>query len=141
MARMLEDAKVEGFLVRLNAPGDGMARFDIDPTNKIRLGEKKGPILWSACHNPGNDGRHIPPYLAVDLQLLHGRHDCAKVGDKAKSMITRPQGELEWGSRKKARQVILCCVAKTKGENNRWPQCARQQALTGMYVGTSNPHH
>lgn len=37
MAWMLEDAKVERFLVRLNTPGDGMVGLDIDPSDKVRL--------------------------------------------------------------------------------------------------------
>lgn len=30
---MLEDAEVDGSLVRLDAPGDGVVAFDIDPTD------------------------------------------------------------------------------------------------------------
>ena len=32
---MLEEAKVDAFLVRLNAPRDGMLGFDVDPSNKV----------------------------------------------------------------------------------------------------------
>lgn len=34
---MLEDSEVEGLLVRLDAPGDGVAWFDIYPSNKVGL--------------------------------------------------------------------------------------------------------
>lgn len=37
MTRMLEDAKVERLPMRLNAPGDSMTRFNINPTNKVGL--------------------------------------------------------------------------------------------------------
>ncbi|KAH8428956.1 uncharacterized protein LDX57_006629 [Aspergillus melleus] len=37
MAGVLEYSEIEGFLVRLNAPGDGVAGFDIHPTNKVGL--------------------------------------------------------------------------------------------------------
>lgn len=34
---MFEDAKIDGLLVRLNAPRDGVVGADIDPTYKVRL--------------------------------------------------------------------------------------------------------
>lgn len=37
LARMLEDAKVDRFLMRLNAPRDGIVGVDVDPAYKIRL--------------------------------------------------------------------------------------------------------
>lgn len=39
---MLEDAKIEGLLVRLDAPGNSMFFFDTDPSHEIGLdmGEK-----------------------------------------------------------------------------------------------------
>ncbi len=46
MAGMLEDAKVEGFLVRLDAPGDGMVGLDIDPSDEVGL---SGRIHISMC--------------------------------------------------------------------------------------------
>lgn len=32
MTGMLENTKIQGFLVRLDTPGNGMIGFDIDPT-------------------------------------------------------------------------------------------------------------
>jgi hypothetical protein len=37
-AWVLEDAKVDRLLVRLDAPRDGVARRDVDPANEVRLG-------------------------------------------------------------------------------------------------------
>ena len=34
---MFEDAKVDGALLGLDAPGDGMVGCDFDPTDEIRL--------------------------------------------------------------------------------------------------------
>ena len=34
---MFEEAKVDGLLVRLNTPRDGVVGTDIDPTYKVRL--------------------------------------------------------------------------------------------------------
>ena len=36
-AGVFEDAKVDGLLVRLDTPGDGVVRADINPTYKVRL--------------------------------------------------------------------------------------------------------
>lgn len=36
-AGVLEDPKVDGLLVRLDTPGDGVVRVDINPTYKVRL--------------------------------------------------------------------------------------------------------
>lgn len=37
MTGVLKDAEVEGLLVRLDTPGDGMIRPDIDPADQIGL--------------------------------------------------------------------------------------------------------
>lgn len=37
IAGVLEDAKVERLLVRLYAPGDGVACRDVDPADEVRL--------------------------------------------------------------------------------------------------------
>ncbi len=34
-AWMLKDTEVDGFLIRLDAPRDGMLGFDVDPTYQI----------------------------------------------------------------------------------------------------------
>jgi hypothetical protein len=34
---MFEDAEVDGFLVWLDAPGDGVVAFDIDPSHEVGL--------------------------------------------------------------------------------------------------------
>lgn len=34
---MFKDAEVDGSLVRLDAPGDGVVTFDIDPSDEIGL--------------------------------------------------------------------------------------------------------
>jgi hypothetical protein len=34
---VLEDAKVEGFAVRLDAPGDGVLARHVDPADEVRL--------------------------------------------------------------------------------------------------------
>lgn len=41
---MLEDAKVQRLLVRLYAPGDGVAGGDVDPADKVRLAARSAWI-------------------------------------------------------------------------------------------------
>jgi hypothetical protein len=38
---MLEDAKVDGLLVRLNGVRDGLVGFRIDPANKVALQQSR----------------------------------------------------------------------------------------------------
>ena len=81
MARMLEDAKVERLPMRLNAPGDRVTRFNINPTNKVGLQrrKKKDDHIHRLVEGSASTSfSSYAPYLAVDLQLLHSRHDCAK---------------------------------------------------------------
>jgi hypothetical protein len=66
LARVFEYAKVDRLLVRLNTPRDGVVGADIDPTYKVRL--EISVETKSFCGNK--------PYLAVNLQLFHGRHNC-----------------------------------------------------------------
>jgi hypothetical protein len=64
IAGVLEDAKVQRFLVWLYAPGDGVAGRDIDPADKVRLAAR------SALSN--KLARRT--YLAVHFDVLHARH-------------------------------------------------------------------
>lgn len=63
MARVLEDAKVERLPMRLNAPGDSMTRFNINPTNKVGLEKRKnkdGRNHWLVEGSVSASFRHIP---------------------------------------------------------------------------------
>lgn len=44
MTGMLEDAEIQGFLMRLDAPGEGMVGFDVYPADEIRLHTNKIPV-------------------------------------------------------------------------------------------------
>lgn len=70
LAWVFEDAKVDGLLVWLNTPRDGVVGADIDPTYKVRLERLVETKTFA----------HNKPYLAVNLQLFHGRHNCAVRG-------------------------------------------------------------
>jgi hypothetical protein len=67
-AWVLEDAKVDRLLVRLDAPRDGVARRDVDPANEVRLGGLAEPdvlgavstLLWTSMFS-------IPAMAAVCL--------------------------------------------------------------------------
>lgn len=43
---MLEDAEIQGFLMRLDAPGDSMVGFDIYPADQIRLDTNRIPVSF-----------------------------------------------------------------------------------------------
>lgn len=68
---VLEDAKVDRFLVRLDAPRDSVASADADPSHKVRLAERTRLISLELLEIV-SDCTH----LAMDLQLLHGGHGC-----------------------------------------------------------------
>jgi len=46
MTGMLEDAEIQGFLMRLDAPGDSMVGFDIYPADQIRLDTNRIPVSF-----------------------------------------------------------------------------------------------
>ena len=48
---MLEDAKIDGFLVRPNTPRDCMLGFDIDPADKVRLEGRKLAVIKGSYSN------------------------------------------------------------------------------------------
>lgn len=75
LAGVLEDSKVYRLLVRLNTPGDGMVGADVDPSYEVRLLARER--LGLACAHVRGGPIVIASYLAMDLQLLHCRHDCA----------------------------------------------------------------
>jgi hypothetical protein len=61
---MLEDSKVDGFLMRLQCPRDRMLGFDGNPTNQVAL------LKVRLCQ-----GRvAVITRLAMDLKLFHPRH-------------------------------------------------------------------
>lgn len=39
---MLEDAEIQGLLVRLDAPRDGVVTLDVDPSHEVRLRGRSG---------------------------------------------------------------------------------------------------
>ena len=61
---MLEESKIDAFLVRLNAPCNCVLRLDFNPPDEIRLLAtlERYTRLYQNC------------YLAVNLQLLHLCH-------------------------------------------------------------------
>lgn len=62
LAGMLEDAKVDGALVRLDAPGDGVLALDVDPAHEIGLSEDFMSACWLSCYGtclPGHRGRTL----------------------------------------------------------------------------------
>lgn len=67
---MFEDAEVDGFLVWLDAPGDGVVAFDIDPSHEVGLFSEclvMCILMWYPVFV-------IKTYLAVNLELFHSRH-------------------------------------------------------------------
>ena len=63
---VFEDAKVQRLLVRLYAPGDGVACRDVDPADEVRL----------AARSASNKELARQTYLAVYFYVLHARHLC-----------------------------------------------------------------
>lgn len=103
---MLEYAKVDRFLMRLDAPRDGIVGVDVDPTYKIRL--RVELVDTRGCGQVS--------YLAVNLQLLHRCH-CAVKGCKS-----------EW------ERVSACRFPSRSGAAEGGGRCATDQARIGDFV-------
>jgi len=96
---VLEDPKVYRLLMGLNAPRDGVAGADFDPSDKVGLYINKE---WLDC---ARQRVEMGTYLAMNLQFLHGRHDCARV-----------EGEMEGSCRKCVRGVAAEGGKRNKAE-------------------------
>ena len=53
---MFENAKINGFFVRLYTPGDGVVSLNIDPANQVRL----DPVKKSAANTFRSYGGKVP---------------------------------------------------------------------------------
>ena len=71
-AGVFEDAEVDRFLMRLDAPRDGVAGANIDPSHEIGLADERVSRALA--------GEKGASHLAMDLQLLHCGHGQRKVG-------------------------------------------------------------
>lgn len=69
---MFEDAEVDGPLVWLDAPGDGVVAFDIDPSDEVGLSISNR--IRICIPKVSVEGYVVGNYLAVNLELFHSRH-------------------------------------------------------------------